>query len=469
MLPIVGVFLLFLLANECRAQKEFEFEKDYEPHILAIDGRGYARVPKDPRRKFGMEGNEYKNYLNMMERAIVQQFRKDSNTQVVIYIHGGLVSLKKGLKENKIIVDSMMKDNPHIYPICMNWQSGLPQSYGQHLFQIRQGETHRFWGIWSSPLFLLHDLGRGLVRLPLSLYLQTANDINGVDWMRILNERRQSADTMYQSLKRDTSFKMDIQRGEDRRKKGQRLAHTLPYVIFSPISYGVVLPILDIAGTNSWMNMRRKTRTLFHTQEEFRFSRGQRKNAEYVNSFHSSKGKGAAYEFFFMLDSLNKTTSNRIKVNLIGHSMGSMVANEALVNFPNLKVDTIVFMGAACSVNQMKTSVIPFMERNEKTHFYNLSLNPAAESKETILCLTPGGSLLEWIDNIFEPMASFEDRTFGKYENAILAAPLFPESVRNRALMKTFDFEKNKTVPIKHGQFNDVDKSYTFWRKSFWD
>ena len=98
MLPIVGVFLLFLLANECRAQKEFEFEKDYEPHILAIDGRGYARVPKDPRRKFGMEGNEYKNYLNMMERAIVQQFRKDSNTQVVIYIHGG--AWRQGSKDD---------------------------------------------------------------------------------------------------------------------------------------------------------------------------------------------------------------------------------------------------------------------------------------------------------------------------------------------------------------------------------
>jgi pimeloyl-ACP methyl ester carboxylesterase len=58
---------------------------------------------------------------------------------------------------------------------------------------------------------------------------------------------------------------------------------------------------------------------------------------------------GAAYQFFDRLDRFLKMHPDYY-VDVIGHSMGAIVANEALRNFPDLRIRNLVYMAAACSI-----------------------------------------------------------------------------------------------------------------------
>lgn len=63
------------------------------------------------------------------------------------------------------------------YPILLVWNSGFYDSYTEHLFSIRQGEVHRGIGTVTWPFVLLTDIGKGLVRLPLTLFGRWYNDL----------------------------------------------------------------------------------------------------------------------------------------------------------------------------------------------------------------------------------------------------------------------------------------------------
>ena len=136
-------------------------------------------------------------------------------------------------------------------------------------------------------------------------------------------------------------------------------------------------------------------------------------------------------------------------------------------------------MGAACSIREFETAVIPYLKKNKKTNFYNLSLHPLAENRETnsFELLAPRGSLLTHIDNFFDPAAAFHDRTLGRWQNVIQATHIFPEEVKGQINLKAFKIRNqirpytakyNINIgdfqPQKHGQFG----SFGFWKKQFW-
>ena len=119
-------------------------------------------------------------------------------------------------------------------------------------------------------------------------------------------------------------------------------------------------------------------------------------------------------------------------------------------------------MGAACSVREFADSVVPYLVNNEASRFYNLCLHPTAEALEIpyrIVEFLPRGSLLEWIDNLFSAPHTLMDRTLGKWNNALQATHIIPESARERVTIKAFGVGYNQDKPQMHGQFNDLN----FW------
>ena len=80
-----------------------------------------------------------------------------------------------------------------------------------------------------------------------------------------------------------------------------------------------------------------------------------------------------------------------------------------------------------------------------KTLFYNLCLHDASENGEK----NPGetdivqrGSLLPWLDVLYQKPESENDRTLGRWVNAILATDSLPGDVVNRVTIKEFGVDR---------------------------
>lgn len=76
-------------------------------------------------------------------------------------------------------------------------------------------------------------------------------------------------------------------------------------------------------------------------------------------------------------------------MELIGHSMGTIVAVNILARHAELRIDNLVFMGAAARIKEVENAVAPWLQRNPNSQFWNLSLDPYREMGEihsTILC-----------------------------------------------------------------------------------
>ena len=160
------------------------------------------------------------------------------------------------------------------------------------------------------------------------------------------------------------------------------------------------------------------------------------------------------------------------RVSLVGHSMGAMVLDRGLREFPGIRYKDIVYMAAACSIQDFYDTAIPYLERpeNRKTEFYGICLNPRAEDRDISFGeLVPRASLLVWIDNFLGHPQSFTDRRLGMFENAMLASRMFPPRLQNRlhftALatgpgVKQYDRYGHLTPEFdEHGQFGDT----AFW------
>jgi pimeloyl-ACP methyl ester carboxylesterase len=165
------------------------------------------------------------------------------------------------------------------------------------------------------------------------------------------------------------------------------------------------------------------------------------------------------------------------EITVIAHSMGAIVIDQILSQFMDFKIDNIVYMGSATTTRSFLTRAGPYLRKYPSTRFYNLMLHPLAEVRETTFGgLLPSGSLLEWIDDMFENPKTLADRTFGKWRNVALTKDIFPKDIQDQMLFKIFGFQEghNRVCenghvwpdPITHGAFNDTRMFY--WHPRFW-
>jgi len=193
--------------------------------------------------------------------------------------------------------------------------------------------------------------------------------------------------------------------------------------------------------------------------------------------------QGAVEMFFVALNEQFKGRWNLPKIVLAGHSMGCIVACEALSRHPEIHYDDIVFLAAACSIAEYRRAVIPYLGQpaNLTTKFYNLCLYPAVERGEKPLGkvdLIARGSLLMWIDSFLAQPESEQDRTMGRWDNCILHAgnPDIPQNVAPRVTFKAFGrgrVKDGKLIdPTEHGEFSQTTNknlAFRFWVMSFWN
>ena len=163
------------------------------------------------------------------------------------------------------------------------------------------------------------------------------------------------------------------------------------------------------------------------------------------------------------------------RITLIGHSMGAIVVNELVDKFPNLPYGEIVVMASAASLRDTRRVMDAYFESAQgqaaDTRLFALSLHPLNDARERpYRGAVPSGSLLMWIDEMYDPAKTPDDRVFGFWPTAKAARQMFGSAAQERTLYRVFSRPQaapgTPSNPIEHGQFNEDDTC--FWRPSFW-
>jgi pimeloyl-ACP methyl ester carboxylesterase len=345
----------------------------------------------------------------------------------------------------------------------------LKSSYLEHLFLVRQGQIEPVWGPVTFPLYFVADVGRAATRAPVVWYYQLTSDFTTtVRYESPIRFSHSSSNALPHATSNSWPG-LHLSIGSDQRTWLSQCGYFTSYLVTFPLKLATG-PVVDAFGKSAWDNMSRRTQTMFRSPAEF--ERPPMTNEIRVARHRAGEpARGAVAELMQALAGLVAANpSNHYAITLIGHSMGTIVANEMVLMHPDLDYTNIVYMGAACSVNDFANAIIPCLERETNAHFYNLTLHPIAEAREaqwTWLDITPRGSLLEWIDNFLSTPRTVPERTLGKWDNVVSTTALIPTNIASRVRIKAFAVgprDKFPENPMVHGDFSEEP----FWQKEFW-
>lgn len=435
-------------------------------HAIFVDHDGHALVPHVDRGGGRMDSTDYNIYLHALFDAV----RASGRRHIMLWIHGGLVSLSEGLQVTRRVVRDMAADSTQrdVYPIAVDWESALQGSYIEHLVSLRQGEreTRPLAVALTTPLYFVGDAGRAVARAPIVWYGQASRFLQSDYPQRVREgEHRLTAamDSVLVPRTGEHPGAIALSIGQYNGTTLEKIVRyaTLPFIPFKMIgTFGI-----DWIGTPGWNVMRRRTKTMYRAAGEWR---------AVDSAAHYLPPTGAVSVFLDSLTALaNSDPAHPYTVTVIGHSMGTIVAGTAIRTHPGLPIAGVVFMAGASTIREFASDVLPYLETHPATRFYNLSLHPAAERRESYLAhLAPEGSLLEWIDGYIASPETELDRVIGKWDNIIMGTRVIPDSVRGQIQLKAFGYRdgkgygKNGLEPSRHGDFDDP--GVPFWQCEFW-
>ncbi len=479
-------------------------------HIVQVNRRGYPISPytKVPFKRRGflikqinyLENTEY--FKNTYLSRLVAEIKKENQVleksgslyadtiNLMLYSHGGLASKNSSIKEAFEKYVKIRQSNPHTFPIFINWSSGLFSSYFQYATVARNGYFAKptFFTALNLPLFTSVDLASSVLYAPKALNMFLFSKSESV-WANnsIKNANSILADTLKPCCISKGccihSSTYDPANGKFIRgfNKGYDITGAFTGL---PLSN-----LVASMGKPAWQNMTRRTKVMFRNTEQFSYkeirnlttqeTKARRKIANSLEDYKNIDHSGPAALLAEELIKLAQTYPTKVfKISVFGHSMGTMVMNELFRLYgrslpPNIYIDNIVYMAAACKIVDWENSIESYLRSSPKTHFYNLTLNPYREKQEKVgipilELIVPSGSLLVWIDKMFEDPHSFTDRTLGKYDNFVMSYSIFDPLVRSRIHLKTFPYAPRKhkelKIPIRHGEVDD----YHFWEEGYW-
>ena len=483
---------------------------DAARHSINIVSNGNTLVPILPT---GVSG--YSTYPEQLNQ-IFSHAREAKATRIVVFVHGGLNTVGTGRRRVAELVKKMEADN--CYPIFINWDSGLWSTVGESLLahQGRIAPVNLLNEVTWGPLNLTTNFATAAVRTP----LYTANYVPTTVWYQLhfnlstlysdgsstpipwhlqrgitaVNNQTRALYQRYHAVEGGGGDKpLQIGLGAYSLRKGQGVGSVLLAPVRIPMKICTTY-LVNAFGKPAWDNMLRRTRVMFiqPTPQGNQMRKTPNNNAKQTQSTRRRPDKPAnlnqspdPYQRYGsnrgvvpqFMDSLvafqrkQKRLLAPVTVDLIGHSMGAIVLNEATGNYcDSLEVTNLVYMGAACSIYDFRTKVVPYLQHHQQTRFYNLTLHPYREVSESHFCgLAPQGSLLCYIDELLSTPLTPQDRTLGRWHNFILATKdpdFLPADVRGRVTLKGFGASNNRDAgPQQHGQFG----AFPFWHPCTWE
>ena len=456
---------------------------------------------------------------------------------LMLFFHGGLNGAAESLKRVKEDTPLIIKDC--IFPIFLNWEAGVIPSYLDQILNVREGKRidtpkidnqqesdERYRKLeqgkkFQFPLYIISDLAEALARAPAVWVSQGLNllgqkgEVLGLPTSHHMSLRNCESTYLSKLLLDDqcgkrpsvpwkqinASNNIYIEGNAELKKN---IAGAIIPTVLAPLRI-VTTPLVDSIGETTWNNYKRTNFASFALDRDYQeernyYRRGKPNNdiverhdpvCSRINENLHHEPSGVFSNFAHKLQEVlcdkspvftEKKLHETIKVNLIAHSMGSIMANELVDSF-DLGYDNIVYLASAASIRHFHTTVIPYIQRRviqtigENTseedlkpaiRFYNLMQHPKREAREeTVYGAAPAGSLLVWIDSMYEESDSPFDRTLGQWDNVRQAKWLFPEDAQKLMFFKIF--AEAEKVPDSHGAFtdlyctDDMKTNYAYW------
>jgi hypothetical protein len=124
--------------------------------------------------------------------------------------------------------------------------------------------------------------------------------------------------------------------------------------------------------------------------------------------------------------------------------------------FPEVHYHRIVYLASASSLEDFDISVLPYLTNHPYTKFWAFTLSERDETGEKLpVDVVERGSLLVWIDNLFESELTRSQRRFGRYEYYCKYYQL-PKLYLSQ--VRVVQFQGQEGEPREHGEFDNEDK-----------
>jgi hypothetical protein len=404
-------------------------------HVLEVDSQGFLfNLRSTDRTRQVIKTRE--DLTDYLKTNVFAGFQASGKKKLMLFVHGGLNDRKEGMEHFWRDYGEVLRGE--YYPVFVVWPSGWKATYVEHLLWVRQGVradsfNQKVFSLSTSPFVLLADLGRALTRLPMVIANNSRSDAETTTPIRV--REGGAAVQQYQELARE-DYAVSV--GDDYSRTSDRFLRDASYWATLPVKY-FMASLIDGLGKGAWDNMLRRTQEVYPARMDIRalawtkqmaetnsLSEGaEPKAAETKRSLTKNQQKRAARYaaaglpvFIELLTDVQKRTPG-LEVAVIGHSMGSIILNR-VVRDAKMDFAHIIYMGAACSIEDFTYSVLPYMKEHPRAQFYNLTLHPVAETGEwfpEFADLTPRGSLLIWIDNFLGNPLTEQERTMGTWRN----------------------------------------------------
>ena len=384
------------------------------PHLM-VDPEGYALADDGERMRWGAYNERIADIIAKVRAHLDKPREEGEPAKILVHVHGGLVNQAEGLQfiEDMVDDESLLKGTDY-YPVFINWDASLGSSLYDDIFEVRRGTRDPLIGYPTSPFVALSRLVAGVARLPVTLvYHYDTEKMQFESW-----------------------------NGEKCRSWREHVGNGIVTVVSLPITV-VSLPFISGFGEGAWKMLRRRTDQMFAYQIR----------PEKHILFDQVEEPGALRRFFEAVEAMPQRNTPGVEITLVGHSMGAIVVNKILRAFPEIKFDRIIYLAAASSIEDFIDTAPRYLELHPQSAFYSFSLSNRDEGGEFNYFL-PRGSLLVWIDNMFEPGVSPTDKRMGFFRNKdiIRIAPLDGKCCPHMQFVK---FTGAEGQPRKHGNFNN--------------
>ncbi len=408
--------------------------------------------------------------------------KAEGEKKVLISIHGGLNSIKANVKRVEKHYEDAVDDG--YYPVFISWRSGAATTLKDRYFVVRNGVDRSLWNtVPSAPFYLASDLLSGVAAIPESFWDQGANFTRS-HYNRFTGFYEKDIEHRLNDFNKPNIYY--TQKG-DEKSGGEQFMYAVRQVIPGVLRL-ISTPLVEGVADKAWDVMLRRAKILMYRQSDLTY-RGIGRWAVDENNiddetkvimeceqaspyFVEGKPNGMVAQLLRAL-----SAEEGVQITLVGHSMGAIIANDIVNEFPELAYERIIHMAAADSIRNFMDKTMPYLAEHPETEFYNLMLHPVNEDQEqSAFGLAPEGSLLVWIDHLLENPETTLDRVAGRWENAKWAAPLLTSygdkpldnvHLKLFGLRQTLQYEdstKSVAEPREHGDFGD----HKFWRQAFY-
>lgn len=463
---------------------------------------------------------------DLQEAARYAEQNASEKIKLLVYIHGGLNKVTDSLVNNEQLKSDITTDNEHwYYPRFLVWPSDGLTNYFEHALNVSGGRytENVLRGLFGGVATLISDSLQAIVNIPRSWFTQAVN-VKDHAWGLTDNRYQDSANAnpspwrvshawvqarenycQYTDESVDqTGCRIDGYIDSDRAQDATKLLENStenkaniywssyernsrnplenPKMIWERVSAISRLTVGALThseiGAASWRNMKRRAANVTSPTVIFD-SRIRDRHA--CSRDGRSCASGMQY-FNELLSQINNSADpGRYELTLIGHSMGAFILNSMInTNLDNLVknkiVKDVVYMAAATTIEDTVLTIRNLyhaygtrdIDFNDWPRVSNLMLNRVAEISEMMFYgLVPSGSLLVWVDEIYERPNHPTERTMGAEVNVYAALPYIERQLgpyyTNKITFKAFDRTRD-SEPAMHGEFNDG----TFWHPEFW-